>query len=77
MPPGLDPPPPGLDEKGVVELQSDHSRTANRCQAEDMRPINTPGKVLVPVLLAQIEQWDSLASERIGGVSARSFVAIA
>ena len=77
MPPGLHPPPPGLDEKGIVELQGDHSRPTNRCQAKDMRPIGAPSKVLVPVLLTWIEQGDGLAGERIGGVSACSFVAIA
>jgi hypothetical protein len=77
MPPGLHPPPPGLDEKGIVELQGDYSRPANRCQAKDMHPIGAPGKVLIPVLLTRIEQRDGLAGERICGVSACSFVAIA
>ena len=76
MPPGLHPPSPGLDEKGIVELQGDYSRSAHECQAQDVRPIDTPGKVLVPVLLAWIKQRDGLAGEGICGMSACSFVAV-
>jgi len=76
MPTGLHPPSPGLDEKGIVELQGDYSRPTNRRQAQDVRTIGAPGKVLVPVLLAWIKQRDGLAGEGICGMSACSFVAV-
>ncbi len=77
MPPGLHPPPPGLDEKGVVESQGDYGCPANGRQTDNVHTVAAPDKMLVPILSTWIEQWDGLASQGVGGVSACSFVAVA
>ncbi len=61
----------------VVEFQRDNSRPARGGQADNLRPILTPPKVLVPALLARVKQGSLLVSDRIETVRLDAFVTVA
>ena len=66
-----------INKRFTVEPQRGNSSTADRCCAEDLRPIVCPGKMASPEVAARIEESDDFAGDRIGCVSTIVFMIIA
>ena len=76
MPTGFDPVPTCRYDECVIHFQGINGSTATGCQANDGDPIRTPTKVLMPRLLARIEQGHLFISFRVKTVCLRPFITV-
>jgi hypothetical protein len=60
--------PPLIDGADSVQVQLRDRGAASRGQADDERAVFAPGEVLVPVMIARVEERDGFACERVEGV---------
>jgi len=77
MPSGFDPMPASRHNIRIVHLQRVHRGTANRRQANDIRSVLTPAKMVIPGLCAGIKQPHLSTGFRVKAVRMRPFIAVA
>ena len=77
MPSGLNPQPPGVDQRGSIQSQCPNRGASSRRQACDRQPIFEPGEVFEPILQTRVEKADGDAGLRINGSDSIPFEKIA
>jgi len=60
---------PGGHDERVVHPQRHHGRPTDRGRAFDFRSVETPGEVILPVLLPWMEQGRRFLCERVNGAN--------
>ena len=69
MPAGSYPATPHRDSDQTVQLERDDGGTTAWCQSGNARSVFTPSEMLIPTLVAGIEQGDTPARFRIATLS--------
>ena len=69
--------PTQIDNTGAVRMQSENGGTSGRGDAQEMRVLFIPGKVVPPAVLARMIQQNKNPALRIGGFYLIVFVAVA
>lgn len=68
---------PSGHDQGIVHVERSGGRPAHRRQADDLRAVSAPGKVVAPALLARIEERSFQPGFGISGVSSCLLVPVA
>jgi hypothetical protein len=62
---------PEIDDSHAVQLELGHRRGAGGCSTDDLYEIETPGEMLVPLMLARMVKRDPLPGSRVDGGGVR------
>jgi hypothetical protein len=69
--------PPQIEHIFPIRLQQRYSRPSDRRCAEHLGGVITPGKVIRPIHLSWVEDWDNLLSHRVDRLCLGGFMEIA
>lgn len=63
-----------LNSHFTVQLEGDHCRAAHGRESNDLRPIGTPAKVLIPIIRARIVERHYIPGEWLCGFDLGTFI---